>query len=98
MNKQPKELPEELKAQIGQEAEAYAEKNGDCIREIVTEYRTHDDLRGAYIAGATEYAQKYQQAMKLWEDCFKYALKQSRAFTDSDIEERWLAVKSNNNL
>lgn len=51
-----------------------------------------------YAAGATAYAQKYEQAIRLYEGCFKGAMRSSRAFTEPEMESHWNGVKAKYNL
>jgi hypothetical protein len=52
-------LSKETTDRIEKEAEAYAETHGDHITNI-KEYSTHNDVAGAYNAGATEWAGRAQ--------------------------------------
>jgi hypothetical protein len=60
-------LPAEVLEQIDKEAEAYAEVTGDRLTNIY-EYYTHTDRAAGYAEGATVWATKYQEVVKVLED------------------------------
>lgn len=54
-------ISKELSQQIEREAEAYAEKTGDCIYNI-KEFYTHPERHAGYAVGATTYAALLQDS------------------------------------
>lgn len=89
-------LSAELVEEIGNEAKDKSDALKDCRVSACC-----FGFRDGYYDGATAYApykEKYEQVIKLYENCFKEALRSSRAFTEAEIESHWNGVKEKYNL
>lgn len=90
---------EELQKEIEQKGLKLYPLSGRYYEGSPIDYNS--EVRNAYIAGATEYAQykgKYEQAMVLLEDAYKFGLRYSKALTDAEVEQEWSALKEKHNL